>query len=281
MPSYLPACSRKLARATSGRAKTFFQAKRHEQQGRHAQYHGTAYNLEPNLKANPGGLRDIQTIGWVAKKHFQTRTMRELVAYQYLTEDEYQELMECEAYLWQMRFALHLEAGRNENRILFDYQPAVAQRLGFGHDGKASVERMMKRFFRTVQRVSELNEMLLQHFEGSILKSHSKFKTVQLDDFFEIQGHLILATDKAVFARRENILRLFWHIANHPQIDGIHSETIRLLRQVRRRLMGDLQDYARLPFAVYGHCSPPKWHGPRDNLMHRHGILARLFATVA
>ena len=102
--------------------------------------------------------------------------MRELVAHHYLNEDEYQELMECEAYLWQMRFALHLEAGRNENRILFDYQPAVARWLGFGDDGKASVERMMKRFFRTVQRVSELNEMLLQHFEGNILKSHSKFK---------------------------------------------------------------------------------------------------------
>ncbi|MBU2114990.1 MAG: nucleotidyltransferase domain-containing protein, partial [Gammaproteobacteria bacterium] len=174
-------------------SQAFFQAKRHEQQQRHAQYHGTAYNLEPNLKANPGGLRDIQTIGWVAKRHFQTRTMRELVAYQYLTEDEYQELMECEAYLWQMRFALHLEAGRNENRILFDYQPAVAERLGFGADGKASVERMMKRFFRTVQRVAELNEMLLQHFDGSILNHKEKVKTLILDDYFELQGHLITA----------------------------------------------------------------------------------------
>lgn len=252
----------------------FFQAKRHEQQGRHAQYHGTAYNLEPNLKANPGGLRDIQTIGWVAKKHFRTRTMRELVAYQYLTEDEYQELMECEAYLWQMRFALHLEAGRNENRILFDYQPAVAKRLGFGDDGKASVERMMKRFFRTVQRVSELNEMLLQHFEGSILKNHSKYKVQKLDDMFEIHGHLIYATDKAVFARRENILRLFWHVANSPQIHGIHSETIRLLRQVLRRLMGDLQDYEacrQLFMAIIRH---PNGLDLAITLMHRHGILA-------
>jgi len=164
-------------------SQAFFQAKRDEQQQRHAQYHGTAYNLEPNLKANPGGLRDIQTIGWVAKKHFNTRTMRELVAYQYLTEDEYQELMECEAYLWQMRFALHVESGRNENRILFDYQPAVAKRLGFGDDGKASVERMMKRFFQTVQRVAELNDMLLQHFDGSILNSQSKLKQQKLDDF--------------------------------------------------------------------------------------------------
>ncbi len=252
----------------------FFQAKRHEQQGRHAQYHGTAYNLEPNLKANPGGLRDIQTIGWVAKKHFRTRTMRELVAYQYLTEDEYQELMECEAYLWQMRFALHLEAGRNENRILFDYQPAVARRLGFGDDGKASVERMMKRFFRTVQRVSELNEMLLQHFEGSILKNHSRYKVQKLDDMFEIHGHLIYASEKAVFARRENILRLFWHVANSPQIHGIHSETIRLLRQVLRRLMGDLQDYEacrQLFMAIIRH---PNGLDLAITLMHRHGILA-------
>jgi len=255
-------------------SQAFFQAKRDEQQQRHAQYHGTAYNLEPNLKANPGGLRDIQTIGWVAKKHFNTRTMRELVAYQYLTEDEYQELMECEAYLWQMRFALHVESGRNENRILFDYQPAVAKRLGFGDDGKASVERMMKRFFQTVQRVTELNDMLLQHFDGSILNSQSKLKQQKLDDFFELTGHLIRATDNAVFARRENILRMFWHIANNSNITGIHSDTIRLLRLVRRRLMGDLQDYEacrQLFMTIMRH---PRGMDRAITLMHRHGILA-------
>ncbi|PKM19220.1 MAG: [protein-PII] uridylyltransferase [Gammaproteobacteria bacterium HGW-Gammaproteobacteria-15] len=255
-------------------SQAFFQAKRHEQQQRHAQYHGTAYNLEPNLKANPGGLRDIQTIGWVAKRHFQTRTMRELVAYQYLTEDEYQELMECEAYLWQMRFALHMEAGRNENRILFDYQPAVAERLGFGADGKASVERMMKRFFRTVQRVSELNEMLLQHFDGSILNHKEKVKTLLLDDYFELQGHLIVARDNAVFARRDNLLRLFWHIANNSNITGVHSSTMRLIRQVRRRLMGDLQDYEacrQLFLAIIRH---PRGMDKAITLMHRYGVLA-------
>ena len=255
-------------------SQAFFQAKRHEQQQRHAQYHGTAYNLEPNLKANPGGLRDIQTIGWVAKRHFQTRTMRELVAYQYLTEDEYQELMECEAYLWQMRFALHMEAGRNENRILFDYQPAVAERLGFGADGKASVERMMKRFFRTVQRVSELNEMLLQHFDGSILNHKEKVKTLILDDYFELQGHLIVARDNAVFARRDNLLRLFWHIANNSNITGVHSSTMRLIRQVRRRLMGDLQDYEacrQLFLAIIRH---PRGMDKAITLMHRYGVLA-------
>ncbi|MCH8536172.1 MAG: [protein-PII] uridylyltransferase [Alkalimonas sp.] len=255
-------------------SQQFFEAKRHEQQQRHAQYHGTAYNLEPNLKANPGGLRDIQTVGWVAKRHFQTRTMRELVAYQYLTEDEYQELMECESYLWQMRFVLHLEAGRNENRILFDYQPAAAERLGFGDDGKASVERMMKRFFRTVQRVSELNEMLLQHFEGSILNNHQSAKVHALDDSFELHGHLIKAIDNSVFARRDNLIKLFWHIANNSNITGIHSDTLRLLRQVRRRLMGDLQDYEacrRLFLALMRH---PRGMDTSITLMHKYGILA-------
>lgn len=255
-------------------SKDFFQAKRHEQQQRHAQYHGTSYNLEPNLKANPGGLRDIQTIGWVAKKHFRTRTMRELVAYQYLTDDEYQELMESEAYLWQMRFALHIEAGRNENRILFDYQPAVASRLGFGDDGKASVERMMKRFFRSVQRVIELNEMLLQHFEGSILNHQVPAKTQKLDDYFELQGHLIKASDNSVFARRDNLLRLFWHIANNSNITGIHSSTMRLVRQVRRRLMGDLQDYEACRQLFMSILRHPRGMDKAITFMHRYGILA-------
>ncbi len=152
-------------------SQAFFQAKRDEQQAASCPVPWHSLQPRTEFKSQPwwsARYPDHRLGG--EKNTFNTRTMRELVAYQYLTEDEYQELMECEAYLWQMRFALHLESGRNENRILFDYQPAVAKRLGFGDDGKASVERMMKRFFRTVQRVSELNDMLLQHFEGSILK---------------------------------------------------------------------------------------------------------------
>lgn len=255
-------------------SQDFFQAKRAEQQQRHAQYHGTAYNLEPNLKANPGGLRDIQTIGWVAKKHFHTRTMQELVDHQYLTEDELQELQESEAYLWKMRFALHMEAGRNENRLLFDYQPAVAKRLGFGDSGKIPVERMMKRFFLAMQRVSELNEMLLQHFEVSILNQQKQENAVILDDYFAQQGHLISARFNAVFSTKENFLRLFWHIANNPEITGIHSPTIRLIRLARRRLMGDLQDYEacrQLFLSIFRH---PNGMGRAITLMHKHGILA-------
>ena len=114
----------------------------------------------------------------LARRHFGATTLFEMTSHGFLNRAEYRELLDCQNFLWKVRFALHMEAGRNENRILFDYQPAVAERLGFGADGKASVERMMKRFFRTVQRVAELNEMLLQHFDGSILNHKEKVKTL-------------------------------------------------------------------------------------------------------
>ena len=132
----------------------------------------------------------------------------------------------------------------------------------------------MKRFFRTVQRVSELNEMLLQYFEGSILNSQQKLKITQLDDYFELHGHLIKASDNAVFAKRDNLLRLFWHIANNSNITGVHSSTMRLIRQVRRRLMGDLQDYEacrQLFLAIIRH---PRGMDKAITLMHRYGVLA-------
>ena len=102
-----------------------------QQRQRHQQYHSTSYNLEPNIKSSPGGLRDIQTIGWIAKRHFQTHSDENLVEYGYMTADEFVELRDCMNWLWRIRFALHIEAGKREDRLLFDFQPGVAVRLGY------------------------------------------------------------------------------------------------------------------------------------------------------
>ena len=101
-------------------AADFFDAKFAEQIERHEQYHDTAYNLEPNIKEGPGGLRDIQMIGWVAKRHFSTQSLHTLVARGFLTESELQELKDGRTFLWEIRFALHLLAGRGEDRLLFE-----------------------------------------------------------------------------------------------------------------------------------------------------------------
>ena len=255
---------------TSGK---FFIAKRDEQNNRHQQYHGAAYTLEPNLKANPGALRDIQTIGWVAKRHFVADSLEELVAHEYLTRNEYFELLECQDYLWRMRFALHFIAGRNENRLLFDYQADVAKFMGFGDEGKAVVERMMKRFFRIIARVVELSDMLLQYFEQAILTQKKDIKTIAINRDFEIKGGLIKAIDNRIFSRSIKIMEMFLLIAQQNKIKGIHPHTLQLMRNARRRLISGLNDYAecrRLFMAIIRH---PRGLGLAFTLMHRYSIL--------
>jgi len=255
-------------------AKKFFVAKKEEQENRHNQYHGAAYTLEPNLKANPGGLRDIQTIGWVAKRHFAAECLEELVEHNYLTQNEFFELLECQDYLWRMRCALHFIAGRSENRLLFDYQADVAELLGFGDGGKLAVERMMKRFFRIIGRVSELNKMLLQHFDYAIIKNKQHEKEVIINDDFTIVDGLIKVTNRRVFMRSVKIMEMFLIIAERrDEIDNLHPETLRLMRNARRRLVSGMQDYAecrRLFIKIIKH---PGGLGLPFTLMHRHSIL--------
>ena len=250
----------------------FFIAKRDEQNQRHQQYHGAAYTLEPNLKANPGGLRDIQTIGWVAKRHFEADSMQQLVADNYLTQNEFFELLECQDYLWRMRFALHFVAGRNENRLLFDYQGDVANQMGFGEPGKPAVERMMKRFFRILARVAELNHMLLQHFEQEILKTSSS-SSMTIDRNFMLVDGLIQTTNDRVFMRSVNIMKMFLIIAQTPEIKGIHSNTLRVMRNARRRLVSGLEDYAQCREFFMALIKHPRGLGLAFTLMHKHGIL--------
>lgn len=253
-------------------SQEFYLKKRQEQEERHARYHSTSYNLEPNLKANPGCLRDLQTISWVAKKHFNTQSVAELVNHDYLLQDEYQEMEECQDYLWQMRFALHVVAGRSENRLLFDYQPQVAELMGFGDDGKPAVERMMKRFFRVARRITELNAMLLQRFNSSILGTTREVKV--LDDDFAIHGRSLLVRHDDVFFYRANIFKMFIHIADNTQVEKLHSATIRLLRRVRRRLMGDLQDIEKCRLAFLDFVRHPNAMGHAFTLMLKHSVLA-------
>jgi [protein-PII] uridylyltransferase len=113
----------------------FFAAKMQEQQQRHAKYHDTAYNLEPNIKEGPGGLRDMQVITWVFKRHYNSKTLRELIKYGFLPESEYDQLISALHVLWRIRYALHLLTNRGEDRLIFDYQRELARQFGFvaGH----------------------------------------------------------------------------------------------------------------------------------------------------
>ena len=214
-------------------SKAFFAAKYDEQQARHAKFNGTAYNLEPNVKENPGCLRDIQSIGWVAKKHFKEYDGWNLVGHGYFTEQEHSELITCRMHLWKIRCALHLVAGRSENRLLFDYQPDVATMLGYGEEGKRSVEKMMRDFFRVVRRVSELNRMLLQRFSYDML-NQSVQQTLHINSEFSLLDNMISPRHDNVFNSPESILDFLMLIAETPDVKGLDTDCIRQLRDAHR-----------------------------------------------
>src|SRR5687768_12068645 len=210
----------------------FFHAKLEEQRARHARYHDTAYNLEPNVKGSPGGLRDIQMIGWLAQRHLGTRTLAELVPHKFLTEGQLRILSQGRAFLWRIRFGLHLLTGRREDRLLFDHQVKLAQMLGYEDASfTLAVEQLMQRYYRTVMELSRLNEMLLQLFEEAILLDKNE-PPVPLGPRFQSRNGYLEATDDQVFAREPSaLLEMFLLLEQNLDLRGVNARTIALVKQ--------------------------------------------------
>ncbi len=205
----------------------FFEEKHKEQIARHHRYHDTAYNLEPNVKGSPGGLRDIQMIGWVAKRHFGAATLAELVAHEFLTPVQLQRLEKGEHFLWRIRFALHVLTGRREDRLLFDYQTRLAEMLGYEDASYTlAVEQMMQRYYRTVMDLSRLNEMLLQQFEEAILMDPNT-PAEPLNERFEVKNGFLQTIDEQVFERDPSaMLELFLLLQDNPELRGVSAYTV-------------------------------------------------------
>jgi [protein-PII] uridylyltransferase len=256
-------------------SETFYKAKIQEQRERHARYHDTTYNLEPDIKSTPGGLRDIHTLSWVARRHFGATSLYEMSRYGFLTDAEYRELVECQDFLWRVRFALHMELKRYDNRLTFGLQAQVAEHLGFTGEGNRAVEMMMKEFYRTVRRVAELNKMLLKLFDQAILNNGEECEPVILDEDFQRRGSLIEARKPALFqARPETILDMFLHIANDSTIDGVAPATMRQLRTARRRLNKFLHTIPEAREKFMELVRHPNALHRAFSLMHKLGVLA-------
>jgi [protein-PII] uridylyltransferase len=210
----------------------FFHAKLEEQRARHARYHDTAYNLEPNVKGSPGGLRDIQMIGWLAQRHLRTRTLAELVPHAFLTAGQLRILTAGRAFLWRIRFGLHLLTGRREDRLLFDHQVKLAQMLGYEDASfTLAVEQLMQRYYRTVMELSRLNEMLLQLFEEAILLDKNAPAT-PLGPHFQARNGYLEVTDNDVFLNDPaTLLELFLQLEQNIELKGINARTIALIKQ--------------------------------------------------
>lgn len=214
-----------MIKASNWSSQSFLVEKQKEQHNRHLNYSNTAYNLEPNLKESPGGLRDIQTVAWVAKWYFDVNLLSDLVDKSYLSRHEYDLLKQGQLFLWKVRFALHVIAKRREDRIAFQYQKEVASMLGYVDTDSMAVEQFMKDYYRTVTKVSRLNDILLQLLEDRILH------TQNLNERFVISYGYIQATSDDIFKNQPaTFIEIFLLIAKHSYVRGISAGTLRQMQ---------------------------------------------------
>ncbi|MXW53304.1 MAG: [protein-PII] uridylyltransferase [Gammaproteobacteria bacterium] len=270
----------KLDRALNSRwlwpSKEFFAAKSSEQDARHSQWSDVEYGLEPDVKQSPGGLRDVQTIGWITERHFGTSSVDKLCKLGLLTHQERDTYLEGRSFLWKVRFALHLLAGRSQDHLVFDFQRQIADRFGyFESDGLLAVEKFMRDYYRHVLELREVNDILLQHFKEEILHGGSR-KARPLNERFQMRdGYIEVIHDKIFEEQPVALMEIFVVMANHKEITGVRASTIRLIRKSvylidedfrRNPTVGQLfLNLLRSPYTVASHLTR----------MRRYGILGR------
>ena len=208
----------------------FFNAKVQEQIERYQRYHNTAYNLEPDIKYSPGGLRDLHLLYWVALHHSGALTLEAILQSGFIYPQEYQQLQESRAFLFKVRFALHLILKRYDNRLLFARQIKVSELLDFRGEGNQAVEKMMKCFFQALHRISLISNLLIQHYRENVLSLNLATVIHQLDDDFQLINQCLCLRNSFVFQEKpERMLDLFFYLTQYEQAN-IHSDTLRQLQ---------------------------------------------------
>lgn len=215
--------------------RAFLEAKVLEQQQRHNRFQETAYNLEPNLKEGPGGLRDLINILWISGATGKGITWRALADHGMVTYEEAAQIERREKALQDLRIRLHLQARRREDRLLFDLQTPLAREMGFADkpDRRAS-EQLMQRYYRTARAVTQLNEIILQNLRAAAMPAQA-VKPRAVNERFSAHGDLLASVDPALFEREPRaILEVFELMQQHPELKGIEATTLRALWRAAR-----------------------------------------------
>ena len=187
-------------------AKKFFQAKVAEQNERHSKSEYTEYSLEPDIKVSPGGIRDIQTIMWIANRHFGIEKFSDLVKQKILTRNESRQLSESLSLLWKIRCGLHIITGRDDNRLLFEHQRTLAGIFGFEDSNQLAVEQFMQVYYRLAMQVRATNDLLLQYFEEVILRPNDQQRIVTINERFQTCDNYIETIGPNVFKKTPTAL---------------------------------------------------------------------------
>jgi [protein-PII] uridylyltransferase len=220
-------------------SQDFFQAKLDEQAARHNKFADTEYNLEPNVKSSPGGLRDLQIIGWIAERHFGVENVEQITAREFLSPEEMAIFTAGRNFMWQVRYALHMITNREEDRLLFEYQRELARLWGLEDGDKLAVEQFMQTYYRWALALGQLNEVLIQNFDQAILRQDLEDDINVINERFRVRNGYIEVRDSDLFNQHPGaLLEVFLLCATHEEIIGVAAPTIRLIRD-HRHLVDD------------------------------------------
>ncbi len=228
----------------------FVKAKLEERDRRHERMGDTRYVLEPNIKDGKGGLRDLQTLFWIAKAIYRVKNMAELMKLGVFEKNDGQRFMKARDFLWSVRTHLHYVAGRPEETLSFNVQGELAKRMGYRNSSSTTgVERFMKHYFLVAKDVGDLTRVLCAVLE----EQHAKKSRPALPSFpfrknktpgFKMDGGRLSVESEEVFIKEPiNLLRLF-SVADEQEVD-IHPVAMRMvhanLKRVDKRLRSNAE----------------------------------------
>ena len=214
-------------------AADFFAAKLDEQIARHQRHGINEYDLEPNVKKSPGGLRDIQTLRWVAKRYYKVSSSQQLRNKALFSDSEYKALQAGEELLWRVRYGLHLLADRPQEQLHFDLQRQLADLFGYqDNDQRLAVEQFMQHYYRTVMNLRLINEVVMGHLQEIITTQKTCILITPINQHFQLRGNLIETTHKKVFIEHPPaLLEIFLQLCTDSNNTlEIRPTTIRQIR---------------------------------------------------
>jgi [protein-PII] uridylyltransferase len=222
-----------------GHARAFIEAKLAERNARHVR--ASRYQVEPNVKDGKGALRDLHTLHWLAKHLYPDKAEAEFIEAGVFSRREYETFRRCESFLWTVRCHLHFLTGRPEERLTFDVQQTMAERLGYrSHGGLRAVERFMKHYFLVAKEVGDLTRIVCSGLEMKQLKALPRLDTwlpsswrrrakLRRTTDFRIDNGRINAADKDIFSKDPvNFIKLFAVADEHQAL--FSPEVLRLVR---------------------------------------------------
>ncbi|MGN6489736.1 MAG: [protein-PII] uridylyltransferase, partial [Devosia sp.] len=231
----------------------FIAAKMAERDERHRQIGNTRYVVEPNVKEGKGGLRDLHTLFWIGKYFYRVKTSAELVDKGVFSAEEFRQFQRAEDFLWAIRCHLHFLTGRPDEKLTFDVQPELAERLGFsGRAGMLGVERFMKRYFLVAKDVGDLTRIFCTSLEfhhakpldmvGRVLAPFKRGKVaIKGEKDFVIEGGRLNVAGPEVFQKDpRNLIKGFMLAGRHDV--HLHPDAIKEIRRSFKLIDSELRN---------------------------------------